>query len=84
MYRYLFEPGEENSDSKRCATDNNWSRKTFRLDRIIKNLGQRLLYYLAEGPERAFVREELLQIPKDQALLDDDLTESQDLVRQLE
>ena len=67
-----------------------------RLDRIIKNLGQRLLYYLAEGPERAFVREELLQIPKDTqvppidkkvmqiALLDDDLTESQDLVRQLE
>ena len=76
----MLEPGEENSDSRRRATDNIWSRKTFRLDRIIKNKGQRVLYYLApsgdgsafrftaagdaEGPERAFVREELMDIPE--------------------
>ena len=65
LYRYLLEPGEENSDSRRRATDNIWSRKTFRLDRIIKNKGQRVLYYLTDGPERAFVREELMDIPED-------------------
>ena len=64
LYRYLLEPGEENQDTKRRATDNNWSRKTFRLDRSIENPGQRVLYYLAEGPERAFVREELMLIPE--------------------
>ena len=65
VYRYLLEPGEENSDSRRRATDNIWSRKTFRLDRIIENPGQRVLYYLTDGPERAFVREELMDIPED-------------------
>ena len=47
LYRYLLEPGEENADSKRRATDNIWSRKTFRLDRIVEDPGQRVLYYLA-------------------------------------
>ena len=42
-----------------------WSWNTFRLDRIIKDEGQRVLYYLQEGPERAFVREELMLIPED-------------------
>ena len=64
LYRYLLEPGEENSDSKRRATDNIWSRETFRLDRIIENPGQRVLYYLEDGPKRAFVREELMLIPE--------------------
>jgi len=68
LYRYLLEPGEENQDTKRRATDNNWSRKTFRLDRIIENPGQRVLYYFAEGPERAFVREELMLIPENTEL----------------
>ena len=65
LYRYLLKLGEENKDSRRRATDNYWSRKTFRLDRIIENPGQRVLYYLAEGPERAFVKEELMLIPED-------------------
>ena len=42
-----------------------WSWNTFRLDRIVGNPGQRVLYYLTYGPERAFVREELMQIPED-------------------
>ena len=46
LYRYLLEPGEENKDSKRRATDNIWPRKTFRLDRTIENPGQRVLFYL--------------------------------------
>ena len=68
LYHYLLEPGEENADSKRRATDNIWSRATFRLDRIVEDPKQRVLFYLAEGPERAFVREELMQIPEDTEL----------------
>ena len=64
LFRYLLEPGEGNDDQKRRATDNNWSRKTYRLDKIIENPGQRVLYYLADGPTRAFVQEELLLIPE--------------------
>ena len=65
LYRYLLQPGEEHGDQKRRAADNIWSRKTYRLDRIIENPGQRVLYYLADGPQRAFVREELKLIPED-------------------
>lgn len=65
LYRYLLQPGEEHGDQKRRATDKIWSGNTFRLDRIVENPGQRVLYYLAEGPQRAFVREELMEIPED-------------------
>ena len=64
LFRYLLEPGEGNDDQKRRATDNNWSRKTYRLDKITENQGQRVLYYLADGPTRAFVEEELMLIPE--------------------
>ena len=36
----------------------------FRLDRIVEDQGQRVLYRLAAGPERAFVREKLMLIPE--------------------
>ena len=32
--------------------------------KLLRTQGQRVLYYLAEGPKRAFVREELMQIPE--------------------
>ena len=60
FYRYLYQPGELEGGDRRRATDMIWS--TFRLDRIVENPGQRVLYYLAEGPKRAFVREELIPI----------------------
>ena len=72
LYRYLYQPGELEGGDRRRATDKIWSRNTFRLDRIVENLGQRVLYYLAPsgaagdggGPKRAFVHEELIQIPE--------------------
>ena len=64
LYRYLYQPGELEGGDRRRATDKIWSRNTFRLDRIVENLGQRVLYYLTDGPKRAFVREELMQIPE--------------------
>ena len=68
LYRYLFRPGELEGGQKRKATDMILSWDTFRIDRIVENPGQRVLYYLAEGPKRAFVREELMLVPDDTEL----------------
>ena len=69
LYRYLYESGELEGGRDRRATDMIWSWNTFRLDRIFEEKGQRILYYLAEpAPTRAFVREELMQIPEDTEL----------------
>ena len=65
LYRYLYRPGELEGGQTRRATDMIWSWNTFRLDRIVADQGHRVLYYLAEGPKRAFVREELMQISED-------------------
>ena len=53
---------------QRRATDMIWSWNTFRLDRIIQDEGQRVLYYLRDGPKRSFVREELMLIPEETQL----------------
>ena len=68
LYRYLYKPGEQHGDQKRRATDLNWSKETYRIDRVIENAGNRALYYLKDGPERAFVSEELMNIPEDTQL----------------
>ena len=64
LYRYLYRPGELEGGQQRRATDMVWSWDTHRLDRIVENPGGRVLYYLTDGPQRAFVREELMQIPE--------------------
>ena len=35
---------------------------------ILKNPGNRVMYYLLDGPERAFISEELILIPEDTEL----------------
>ena len=46
-----------------------WSWDAHRLDRVVEDPGQRVLYYLAEGaPKRAFVREQLMLIPENTEL----------------
>ena len=65
LYRYLVQPGEEHGDQRRRATDMIWSKKTYRLNRIVNEANNRTMYYLEDGPERAFVKEELLQVPED-------------------
>ena len=62
MYRYLYQPGEQHGDQKRQATDLIWSKNTYRLDRIVQDPGNRVLYYLQDGPDRAFVLEELMHV----------------------
>ena len=65
LYRYLYQPGEQHGDQKRRATDLIWSKNMYRLDQIVQDPGNYILYYLQDGPDRAFVREELMHVSED-------------------
>ena len=65
LYRYLYQPGKQHGDQKRRATDFTWSKNTYRLDRIVQEAGNRVLYYLQDRPNSAFVRGELMHISQD-------------------
>ena len=64
LYRYLLQPSKEHDDQRCRATDRIWSKGTYRLREIMENPGNRVMYYLLDGPERAFVSEELMLIPE--------------------
>ena len=68
LYQYLLQPGEEHNDQRHRATDRIWSKGTYRLREITENPGNRVMYYLADGPERASVSDKLMLIPKDTEL----------------
>ena len=68
LYRHLYRPGELEGGDRRRATYMVWSWDVHRLDRVVEDPGQRVLYYLTEGPKRAFVREELMLIPENTEL----------------
>ena len=70
-YQYLSQPGEEHDDQRHRATDRIWSKGTYRLREIAESPGNRMMYYLLDGPERAFVLEELMLIPEDTDLSPD-------------
>ena len=65
--RYLYQPGELEGGRRR-ATDPVWSLRIYRLGRSVIKSGQPGVYYLQDGPERGFVREELLVVPPDTQL----------------
>ena len=67
-YRYLLQPGEEHDDQRCRATDRIWSKASYRLREVTENPGNCVMYYLRNGPERAFVSEELMLIPEDTEL----------------
>ena len=62
LNRHLYQPGEQHGDQKRQATDFIWSKNTYRLDQFVQEPGNRVLYYLQDGPDRAFVREKLMHV----------------------
>ena len=68
LYRYLLQLGEEHNDHRLRATDRIWSKETYRLREIAENSGNCVMYYLTDGPERAFISEELMLIPEDTEL----------------
>ena len=51
LYWYLLQPGEEHDDQRCRATDRIWSKGTYRLREILENPGNRVMYYLKDGPE---------------------------------
>ena len=65
LYRYLYQPDEQHGDQKRRTTDLILSKNTYRLAQIVPEPGNRVLYYLQDGPDRAFVREELMHVSED-------------------
>ena len=69
LYRYLYQPGEQHGDQKRRETNFIWSKSTYRLDRILQDPVNRVLYNLQDGTDRAFVREELMHIPENARIL---------------
>ena len=62
LCRYLYQPGEQHGDQKRPATDLTRRKNTYRLDRIVQEPGNRVLYYLQDRPNRTFVRKELMHV----------------------
>ena len=69
LHRYLYQPGGQHGHQKRGATDFIRSKNTYRLDRIVQEPGNHVLYYLQDGSDRAFVREELVHISEDTQVL---------------
>ena len=65
LYQYLLQPVEEHDDQWHRATDRVWSKRTYRLKEIVEDSGNHVMYYLSDGPEKAFVSEELMLIPED-------------------
>ena len=68
LYRYLLQPGEEHDHQKCRAMDRTRSKKTYRLREFVEDPGNRVMYYLSDRPERAFVSEKLMLIPEDTEL----------------
>ena len=50
---------------KRLTTDFIWNKNTYRLDRIVQELGSCIFYYLQDGPDRDFMRKELMHVSED-------------------
>ena len=75
MHQYLLQPSEEHDDQRHRATDTIWSKGTYRLREIVEDSGNRVMYCLKDGPEKAFISEELMLIPEDTELPPDCLQE---------
>ena len=52
LYRYLLQPSEEQDDQQHRATDRILSKASYRLREIVENPGNRVMYYLADGPNK--------------------------------
>ena len=60
--RYLYQPGELEGGGKR-ATDPIWSLKVYVIEKSVTKPNEPIFYYLQDGPNRGFVREELFVVP---------------------
>ena len=60
--RYLYYPGELEGGGRR-ATDPIWSLKVYNVHKVVTKPDEPVVYYLYDGPNRGFVREELMVVP---------------------
>ena len=60
--RHLYAACELEGGQRR-ATDSIWSLKVYSIERSIVNWNEPVLYYLKDGPQGGFVREELQIVP---------------------
>jgi len=65
--RYLYQPGDLEGGLQRAMYPI-WSLKVYNIERSFIKPDQPVLYYLHDGPERGFVREELLLVPPNTTL----------------
>ena len=65
LCRYLYQPGEQHGDQKRCARDLTWGKNMYQLDRTVQDPGNYVLYDFQDGSDRAFVLEELMHVSED-------------------
>ena len=65
LCKYQFQHGGQHGDQKRRAIDFILSKNTHRLDRVAKEPGNRVLFCLQGRPDKAFLREELMDITED-------------------
>ena len=76
LYIYLYQPGKQHGDQKGRATDLIWSKNTYRLDRIVQDPSNRVLCFLQDVPDRAFVCKELIHVSEDTQVPPDWVSES--------
>ena len=65
LVHYLYAPGELEGGKRRRANDPVWSVTVHKIERAVVKSGEPVLYYLMDGPKRAFVRGELQVVPVD-------------------
>jgi len=59
LVRYLYAPGDLEGGKIRHATDPIWSLSVHQINSSVRAPNQPVIYYLDDGPKRAFVKEEL-------------------------
>ena len=62
LYWYLQQPGEGHDNWHERAIDRIWNKATYRLSEVVSSPGNQVMYYSADGLERAFIKEELMLI----------------------
>ena len=68
LYHYFLQPREKHNNQCKRAMDRIQSKTTYRFSKIMEEPCNLVMYYLSDGPERAFVSEELMLIPEDTEL----------------
>ena len=56
LYHYLLQLSEEHDHQCKRATNRMWSKKTYRLSKVVSSRGNWVMYYLADGRREPSLR----------------------------